>query len=156
MHARLISGLVAVLMVLSATAPSRIHANDKDAPIAAKDDAKAASKDDKSSAKDDEIKLPPFPADKTIHQSMQLGGRTLKYDVTVGSLPVFDEKGKQIASVMFTAYTVPVPAASRHTREDWRQRPQKARGNCTTSSQPVHHCSSSLWSAAPSQKKALA
>ncbi len=57
--------------------------------------------------KDDDINLPPFPADKTVHQSMSLGGHELKYDATVGSLPVFDEKGKTIASVMFTAYTVP-------------------------------------------------
>ena len=91
-----------------ALTPSSIYANDKDAPGAART-AKADSKDDKSPAKDDDIKLPPFPADKTIHQTMQLGGRTLKYDATVGSLPVFDEKGKQVASVMFTAYTVAGP-----------------------------------------------
>src|SRR5580658_7846823 len=58
-------------------------------------------------AKDDDIKLPPFPADKTVRQSIHLGGRELKYDATIGSLPVLDEKGKTIASVMFTAYTVP-------------------------------------------------
>jgi carboxypeptidase C (cathepsin A) len=57
--------------------------------------------------KSDEINLPPFPADKTIRQSIALEGRELKYDATVGSLPVLDEKGKTIASVMFTAYTAP-------------------------------------------------
>src|SRR5665213_3928338 len=76
-------------------------------------DAKAADKSDSakdqagSSSKDDDFKLPPFPEDRTVHQSMQLGGRLFKYDVTVGSLPVFDEKGKTIASVMYTAYVVP-------------------------------------------------
>jgi carboxypeptidase C (cathepsin A) len=55
----------------------------------------------------DEINLPPFPADKTVAQTMQLGGRTLKYQATVGSLPVLDEKGKTIGNVMFTAYTMP-------------------------------------------------
>jgi len=109
MRAGLISGVMAVVLVLGAITPSSIYANEKDAPSAAKDDGKAAAKDDKSSAKDDEIKLPPFPSDKTIHQSMQLGGRTLKYDATVGSLPVLDEKGQQVASVMFTAYTVAGP-----------------------------------------------
>lgn len=109
MHARLICSVTAAVLLLSAIAPSSIYANDKEAPSSAKDDGKAGAKDDKSSAKDDEIKLPPFPSDKTIHQIMQLGGRTLKYDATVGSLPVFDEKGKQVASVMFTAYTVPGP-----------------------------------------------
>src|SRR5579859_2209256 len=107
MHARLISGVIAVVLLLGGIAPSRIYANDKDAPSAAKDDGKVGAKDDKSAAKDDEIKLPPFPSDKVIHQVMQLGARTLKYEATVGSLPVFDEKGKQIASVMFTAYTIP-------------------------------------------------
>src|SRR6202023_3270706 len=42
-----------------------------------------------------------------VRQSVTLDGRELKYDATVGSLPVLDEKGKTIASVMFTAYTVP-------------------------------------------------
>src|ERR1700733_6893029 len=102
MHARLICSVTAAVLLLGALAPSSIYANDKEASSPTKDDGKAG-------AKDDEIKLPPFPSDKTIHQIMQLGGRTLKYDATVGSLPVFDEKGKQVASVMFTAYTVPGP-----------------------------------------------
>src|ERR1700761_2110487 len=76
----------------------------------AKDEAPKAADDaggkDKPH-KDDDINLPPFPADKTVHQTMSLGGRELKYDATVGPLPVLDEKGKTIASVMFTAYTVP-------------------------------------------------
>ena len=68
----------------------------------------AAKSDDKAHKdKDDEINLPPFPADKTVRQSVTLDGRELKYDATVGSLPVLDEKGKTIGSVMFTAYTVP-------------------------------------------------
>jgi len=57
--------------------------------------------------KDDEINLPAFPADRTVHQVLTAGGRALKYDATVGSLPVLDEKGKTVADVMFTAYTMP-------------------------------------------------
>lgn len=60
-----------------------------------------------SAHNDSDINLPPFPADRTVRQSISLDGRELKYDVTVGSLPVMDEKGKTIASVMFTAYIVP-------------------------------------------------
>jgi carboxypeptidase C (cathepsin A) len=75
-------------------------------PNKAGDAAKNGDKADKSH-KDDEINLPPFPADKTVRQSVTLDGRELKYDATAGSLPVLDEKGKTIASVMFTAYTVP-------------------------------------------------
>jgi carboxypeptidase C (cathepsin A) len=83
------------------------------APAQEKDAAAASSAATKGQAqtppKEDEIQLAPFPADKTVHQSMQLGGRTLKYEATVGSLPVFDEKGKTIASVMFTAFTIAGP-----------------------------------------------
>ncbi|HEY3784005.1 MAG TPA: hypothetical protein VGL55_01865 [Steroidobacteraceae bacterium] len=76
-------------------------AKDKDASSA------PAAKDADKAGKDEDIKLPPFPADKTVHQSTTLSGRVIKYDATVGSLPVLDEKGKAIASVMFTAYIVP-------------------------------------------------
>ena len=51
--------------------------------------------------------LPPLPADAHVAQSITVDGRTLKYTATVGSLPVRDEKGKLIAQVMFTAYTMP-------------------------------------------------
>ncbi|WP_404710874.1 S10 family peptidase [Sphingomonas sp. MMS24-J13] len=71
------------------------------APVCAADpdpaDKKAAS----------EINLPPFPADKTIRQSAVVAGKPLAYDVTVGSIPVWDAKGKKIGEVVFTAYTVP-------------------------------------------------
>jgi carboxypeptidase C (cathepsin A) len=75
-------------------------------PAKAGDTAKNGDKADKPH-KDDEINLPPFPTDKTARQSVTLDGRELKYDATVGSLPVLDAKGKTIANVMFTAYTVP-------------------------------------------------
>lgn len=56
---------------------------------------------------DDYARLPPFPADRTVRQSIALDGRRLAYDATVGSLPVLDEKGKTIAEVMTVAYTMP-------------------------------------------------
>lgn len=73
----------------------------------AKPDAAADKKADKDDA------LPPLPDDKTIHQSIQLDGKTLNYDATVGSIPVRDAKGKKIADVVFTAYIVPGKAPSR-------------------------------------------
>jgi len=82
---------------LFASLPAAAAGKDAEVAPAAKDEA----------PKDDDVKLPPFPADRTVKQSMQLGGRTLTYDATVGSLPVLDEKGKVVASVMFTAYTIP-------------------------------------------------
>jgi carboxypeptidase C (cathepsin A) len=99
--------LFALAVTLGGTLLPGTFAVAKDTPPEAKEEGKGAAKSD--GAKDDELKLPPFPADKTVHQSMQLGGRILKYDATVGSLPVLDEQGKVIASVMFTAYTVPGP-----------------------------------------------
>ena len=50
--------------------------------------------------------LPPFPADAHVTQTAAVGGRTLKYTVTVGSLPVRDEKGTVTGEVVFTAYTM--------------------------------------------------
>lgn len=55
----------------------------------------------------DGYQLPPFPADAHVAQSTTVDGRTLKYTATVGTLPVRDDKGKVIAQVMFTAYTMP-------------------------------------------------
>jgi carboxypeptidase C (cathepsin A) len=69
--------------------------------------AEEGGKDAKEAAKAEEFKLPPFPSDKTVHQSAEIGGRKISYDATVGSLPVLDDKGKTIADVMFIAYTMP-------------------------------------------------
>jgi carboxypeptidase C (cathepsin A) len=63
------------------------------------DSAEAAGKDG--------FQLPPFPADAHVTQTTTVDGKTLKYTVTVGSLPVRDEKGNKTAEVVFTAYTMP-------------------------------------------------
>lgn len=55
----------------------------------------------------DSFQLPPLPADAHATQSTTVDGRTLKYTVTVGALPVRDGKGKTTAEVVFTAYTMP-------------------------------------------------
>ena len=77
------------------------------AAFGADEAAKPAAKDGGEAGKNDELKLPPLPADKTVHQSAQIDGKPLGYDATVGSLPVLDEKGKTIADVVFIAYTMP-------------------------------------------------
>jgi carboxypeptidase C (cathepsin A) len=97
---------VTLLLMLCAAVALAAPAKDKEPAGASAKTAKEEAKDADKAGKDEEIKLPPFPPDKTVSQSMTLEGRTLKYEVTVGSLPVLDEKGKTIASVMFTAYTV--------------------------------------------------
>ena len=50
--------------------------------------------------------LPPLPADAHVQQEMKLDGKTLKYTVTVGALPVRDKDGKIAGQVVTTAYTV--------------------------------------------------
>jgi len=77
---------------------------------AEKPTATAASADKKDA---DETKLPPLPADKTIRQSVRVGGKIVSYDATVGTIPVRDEKGKTIGEVVYTAYTVPGAAPGR-------------------------------------------
>jgi len=90
----------ACLMLTGAWAPTMAFAADDGGKDAAKEGAKEAGKDDFG-------KLPPFPADKTVHETTTVDGKKLSYDATVGSLPVEDEKGKTIADVMFIAYTMP-------------------------------------------------
>jgi carboxypeptidase C (cathepsin A) len=75
-------------------------------PAGAQDAKPAAPAKD---AKSDRPDLPPFPADASIKQTMVLGGRTLTYTATVGSLPVRDEDGKKVAEVVFTAYILDGP-----------------------------------------------
>jgi carboxypeptidase C (cathepsin A) len=66
-----------------------------------------AAPDAKPDPKDDKTEAPALPADASARQSMRLAGRTLDYTATVGTLPVRDAKGKVIADVVFTAYTMP-------------------------------------------------
>ncbi|MCJ2188979.1 S10 family peptidase [Novosphingobium beihaiensis] len=55
----------------------------------------------------------PFPEPKSIAQTAVIGGKTVHYKATVGSLPVKDDKGKVIGEVVYTAYTVPGAPTSR-------------------------------------------
>ena len=71
-------------------------------PAFAADDVKAPA-----------MELPPLPADKTIHQSAVIAGKPLAYDVTVGTIPIRDAKGKKIGEVVYTAYTVAGRGAAR-------------------------------------------
>ncbi|HKV65146.1 MAG TPA: peptidase S10, partial [Rhodanobacteraceae bacterium] len=54
-----------------------------------------------------ESERPALPGEARKAQSISVDGRTLKYDVTIGWLPVRDDKGKTIAQVVYTAYTMP-------------------------------------------------
>ncbi len=70
----------------------------------AADSPKVAASHD--AASDNGFQLPPLPDDAHVTQTTTVDGRTLRYTVTVGSLPVRDAKGKTTGEVVFTAYTV--------------------------------------------------
>ena len=63
-------------------------------PPAAPADAKTADKE------------PPLPPDAHTAQTIQLDGKALHYNVTVGTLPVYDREGKKSGEVVYTAYTM--------------------------------------------------
>ncbi|MFP5235966.1 MAG: S10 family peptidase [Acidobacteriota bacterium] len=67
------------------------------------DEAKPA---EKSPEKADKNALPPLPPPAHAQQSIQLDGKTLKYTVTVGALPVRDKDGKVAGEVVVTSYVV--------------------------------------------------
>jgi carboxypeptidase C (cathepsin A) len=83
---------MAALMTLPAAALAGM-ADDKPAAAAAP-------------AKSDKSDLPPLPDDKSVQQSAVIGGRTISYTVTVGTIAVRDAEGKKIGEVVYTAYTV--------------------------------------------------
>ncbi|HET9034203.1 MAG TPA: peptidase S10, partial [Dokdonella sp.] len=58
------------------------------------------------SANKEAFKLPPLPAEAHVAQTTVVDGRTLKYTVSVGALPVRDAKGKTTGEVVYTAYTM--------------------------------------------------
>src|SRR6202046_3488019 len=67
---------------------ARAQAQADKTPAAA---GKPASSDKPS---DDKSALPPLPPDAHTQQAIMLDGKTLKYTVTVGALPVRDKDGK--------------------------------------------------------------
>lgn len=68
--------------------------------------AAPAGSADKGKPTDDKTSLPPLPPEAHTQQSIQMDGKTLKYTVTVGALPVRDKDGKVAGEVVLTAYTV--------------------------------------------------
>jgi carboxypeptidase C (cathepsin A) len=77
-------------------------------PACAQEDHKPSAGGDKGAPEKpaDKAALPPLPADAHVQQEIKLEGKTLKYTVTVGALPVRDKDGKVAGQVVTTAYTV--------------------------------------------------
>lgn len=91
--------LACALFCLACPAARVAAQTDKPAPAADKAPADKPAAADKTA-------LPPLPAEAHVQQSIQLGGKPLKYTVTVGSLPTRDKDGKVAGDVVVTAYTV--------------------------------------------------
>ena len=89
--------------LLSALLAALVLAGFTTSTIAAESHKPAASQ---GAAGSNGFHLPPLPADAHIAQTTTVDGKTLKYTVTVGSLPVRDEKGTVTGEVVFTAYTM--------------------------------------------------
>ena len=97
--------LACTLICLAAPAARVAAQTDRPAPAADMVAADKSAPGDKAAAAD-KSSLPPLPAEAHVQQSMQLDGKTLKYTVTVGALPVRDKDGKTAGEVVVTAYTV--------------------------------------------------
>lgn len=70
-------------------------------------EADKATQSSKAQIEKDGIDAPLLPAPKTITQSAVIAGKSVSYAVTIGAIPVKDEKGKITGEVVYTAYTVP-------------------------------------------------
>lgn len=52
-----------------------------------------------------------LPADTVTHHTLTLGGRTVAYTATAGTIPLFDRNGERSAAVFYTAYVLDDAAA---------------------------------------------
>lgn len=94
--------MLAVLMVAWGASIARAQENKPAAP------PPPAAGDQKDKDKDKADKEAPLPADAHVSESIQLDGKTLRYTVTVGTLPVFND-GKKIGEVVYTSYLIDGP-----------------------------------------------
>jgi carboxypeptidase C (cathepsin A) len=69
-------------------------------------DNKPAEKPSDKAAAPDKNALPPLPPPAHVQQQIMLDGKSLKYTVTIGTIPVRDKDGKVAGEVVTTAYTV--------------------------------------------------
>jgi carboxypeptidase C (cathepsin A) len=90
---------IALIMAWACLAPLSAQDNKGAPPPPAAKDGKDKDKDQASE------KEPPLPADAHTAQSIQLNGKALSYQVTVGTLPVYED-GKKTGEVVYTAYIV--------------------------------------------------
>jgi carboxypeptidase C (cathepsin A) len=92
------------IAMFSASMGAQSSKDHSDKPASGDANAGGDKASDKSAT--DKNALPPLPADAHVQQSIELGGKALRYTVTVGALPVRDSDGKTAGQVVVTAYTV--------------------------------------------------
>ncbi|MFP5206733.1 MAG: S10 family peptidase [Acidobacteriota bacterium] len=92
--------LVCALFCLAVPVAPLAAQIDKPAPAA----SQSAEKPGEKAAEKNQ--LPPLPPEKSVQQTMELGGKTLHYTVTVGAYPTRDKDGKAAGDVVVTAYTM--------------------------------------------------
>src|SRR5579871_4377616 len=92
--------LIAMLVGLAASVPFAQQAGG---------DKPAEGKPAENKPPEKAAELPPLPPDAHVTQSIQLGGRTLNYTATVGTIPVYNADNKKTGEVVFTAYTMDGP-----------------------------------------------
>jgi carboxypeptidase C (cathepsin A) len=70
--------------------------------------AAAAAEPHKDTDKDKDKDALPIPPEKTVatHHELALGGKTLKYTATAGTLLIRDEEDKPYGSMFYVAYTL--------------------------------------------------
>ena len=90
------SSLLAIALVLSG-------------PVYAQDAGDVPSKDAKADAKPDKdvVKASVEEDAQPVRRQIPLRGKVLAYTVTPGHLTIRNDKGEPIASMFYTAYTVP-------------------------------------------------
>jgi carboxypeptidase C (cathepsin A) len=98
------TSLLAIALVLSAP----IYAQDNSAGDVPTKDAKAEAKPDK-----DVVKASVEEDAQPMRRSITLGGKALAYTVTPGHLTIRNDKGEPIASMFYTAYTIPSAGRAR-------------------------------------------
>ena len=78
-------------------------------PVLAADELKPATTAPAPADKAVSADLPPLPPEVSVKQTTHVAGKALAYTATVGALPVRNDKGKAIAEVVYTAYTLDGP-----------------------------------------------
>src|SRR3569833_2887784 len=103
----LASSLLALMLAGSAAAAADSPPERKGAQGAARAEGKA------DEASKDQVQAPVAEQAKSSDHSITLGGRTIRYRATAGTLTIRDKDGKPTASVFYVAYTSPASPGRR-------------------------------------------